>query len=468
MREDWQILGLESPTDDLAIVKKAYAARLRIHRPDTDPEGFQRLREAYERILERLRPRPRSAALDAGLGLPSSSRTPPDLFSPPQREASPGTEGGPAPTMEREVTLPDIDLPSAPTTPPADRLDIALDPGPSYRRDLSEQWRSLWGDPDQRRSKDAWIAFLAGEEWLHLPTRRRLEMEILVTLQEAWQENELRWIHAQAWLLLERHFGWLERELALAKIFLEDFVDHLAEEIRRSGRRWDPDRFPTAPVVRSEPFDVGSREGWRFSPGAIFPILLVLSIVLRIGLHGGFGSGDRSDRIPWADGVGSEPDYHGREVAEPPMRGSREWNIPPSPEPAPAPERPIVRLRTWTDETGGILPNSCASATDPDETCPWTNIVQVLRAGREQDARLVLTVGEEVVETLAVELNIAQRLRLCSRRGKDVVAIEEGFDPCASKVVKAWSVDRLEFRSVGTAAVACDTSQSCRWKTMGF
>ena len=468
MREDWQILGLESPTDDLAIVKRAYAARLRVHRPETDPEGFQRLREAYERILERLRPRPRSAALDAGLGLPRSSRTPPDPFSPPLHEASQGTEGGPAPTMEREVTLPEIELPPTRMRPPADRLDIALDPGPAHRRDLSEQWRSLWGDPDQRRSKDAWVGFLAGEEWLHLPTRRRLEMEILVTLQEAWLENELRWIHGQAWLLLERQFGWLEREMALAKIFLEDFVDHLAEEVRRSGRKWDPDRFPPSPVVRREEFDAGSREGWRFSPGAILPILVILSIVFKFGLRGCFDAGDPSNRIPWADGVGSESEFRGRELAEAPMRGSRDWNMPPSPQQSPAPERPIVRLRTWTDETGGILPNSCAAGTDSGESFPWMNIVQVLRAGREQDARLVLTVGEEVVETLAVELNIAQRLRLCSRQGKDVVVIEEGFDPCASKVAKAWSVDRLTFRSVGTAAVACDTSQSCRWKTMGF
>ncbi|WP_248741735.1 MULTISPECIES: J domain-containing protein [unclassified Pseudomonas] len=47
----WAILGLE-PDSDLRSIRRQYAALLKVHRPDEDPSGFQRLREAYEQAVE--------------------------------------------------------------------------------------------------------------------------------------------------------------------------------------------------------------------------------------------------------------------------------------------------------------------------------------------------------------------------------------------------------------------------------
>ncbi len=45
----WEALGLEhAAASDLDVVKKAYARLLKQHRPDRDPEGFRRIRDAYE------------------------------------------------------------------------------------------------------------------------------------------------------------------------------------------------------------------------------------------------------------------------------------------------------------------------------------------------------------------------------------------------------------------------------------
>ena len=60
----WHILGI-APTGDEAAIKKAYAARLREHRPDRDPAGFRRVRAAYEAALQQrtfVRPPPVNAA----------------------------------------------------------------------------------------------------------------------------------------------------------------------------------------------------------------------------------------------------------------------------------------------------------------------------------------------------------------------------------------------------------------------
>lgn len=46
MPSPWEILGLDEPTDNLKHIKKAYARKLKLTRPDDDPEGFMALREA--------------------------------------------------------------------------------------------------------------------------------------------------------------------------------------------------------------------------------------------------------------------------------------------------------------------------------------------------------------------------------------------------------------------------------------
>ncbi|EHM55490.1 J domain-containing protein [Cardiobacterium valvarum] len=46
----WQTLGI-APTGDEAVIKTAYAALIRQHRPDRDPAGFRRVRAAFEEAL---------------------------------------------------------------------------------------------------------------------------------------------------------------------------------------------------------------------------------------------------------------------------------------------------------------------------------------------------------------------------------------------------------------------------------
>ncbi|MBL0918844.1 MAG: J domain-containing protein [Hydrogenophaga sp.] len=47
----WNELGLDGPADSRTI-RRCYAALAKQHRPDTDPQGFQRLRAAYEAALQ--------------------------------------------------------------------------------------------------------------------------------------------------------------------------------------------------------------------------------------------------------------------------------------------------------------------------------------------------------------------------------------------------------------------------------
>ena len=46
----WSILGLE-PTKEVSAIRRAYAQQSRTCHPEEDPEGFLRLREAYQATL---------------------------------------------------------------------------------------------------------------------------------------------------------------------------------------------------------------------------------------------------------------------------------------------------------------------------------------------------------------------------------------------------------------------------------
>lgn len=46
----WEILGIE-PTTDLECIRQAYLALLPSFHPESDPQGFKRLRQAYEEAL---------------------------------------------------------------------------------------------------------------------------------------------------------------------------------------------------------------------------------------------------------------------------------------------------------------------------------------------------------------------------------------------------------------------------------
>lgn len=54
----WAVLAI-APTQDARQIKRAYAARLKVVRPDEDAAGFQALREAYSGHWRNATPRRR-------------------------------------------------------------------------------------------------------------------------------------------------------------------------------------------------------------------------------------------------------------------------------------------------------------------------------------------------------------------------------------------------------------------------
>ena len=68
MKLHWSLAHLGLPGDaDARAVKRAYAAKLKTTRPEDDPEGFQRLHEAYQAALDWMQSRETDTDIDADI-----------------------------------------------------------------------------------------------------------------------------------------------------------------------------------------------------------------------------------------------------------------------------------------------------------------------------------------------------------------------------------------------------------------
>jgi hypothetical protein len=74
----WSELGI-APTRDAAAIRRAYATRLRTVRPDEDPQGFARLRQAYERALAMAAAAPATASVGAVPAQPLTQAVAPEI-----------------------------------------------------------------------------------------------------------------------------------------------------------------------------------------------------------------------------------------------------------------------------------------------------------------------------------------------------------------------------------------------------
>ncbi|MGX9716812.1 hypothetical protein ACWYXJ_21545 [Janthinobacterium lividum] len=132
-RSLWAILGTE-PTGDERALKRAYAKRLKVTRPEDDPAAFQELREAYEYAL-------RHAHLFAE-----------ELPEPPAAEAE--AEAPEAPPMEPADLWGVIDEPAQ--EPPAELWGVIA----QEQTPPPEQWGVIAIDPAQEAA-NLWQGCLA-------------------------------------------------------------------------------------------------------------------------------------------------------------------------------------------------------------------------------------------------------------------------------------------------------------------
>ncbi|WP_216675395.1 J domain-containing protein [Brevibacillus sp. HB1.3] len=180
----WEVLEIE-PTEDIPSIKKAYSQKLKVHHPEDDPEGYQRLREAYDYAMKVAK---KGAIKETGPSFSDESNI----------------HIWPNPPNTVELTVETIDRPEE------------IDPVDEFM----EQVEEVYSDFSSRISHEQWSKLLNND----IVWNVRLNEIVEVTLLDFLHEH--RFLPKRVWESIEYCFRW--RELATEDP--DDRMEHFTEE----------------------------------------------------------------------------------------------------------------------------------------------------------------------------------------------------------------------------------------------
>ncbi|MDR9853909.1 tetratricopeptide repeat protein [Paenibacillus sp. VCA1] len=252
----WNILGIEA-TDDAAKIKRAYAAKLKQHHPEDDPEGYQKLREAYDHALKLAKERRKKAA---GLSMAESEGQEEDArpsfvetentrhtdgrnedeFDPEEigqdafgteTESEIETEPEIEPEIETEAeTEPDIEN-EYETTYVHRRLtdfgqNLPPEPADSLER-FMERIESLYDHFPSRIDPESWMEQLNSDVMWNVGTQSNVSIQLLYFMEEN------PFVPEAVWTLLENTFHWSETAGEDPEDFKDEFPNVYAYAVAK-------------------------------------------------------------------------------------------------------------------------------------------------------------------------------------------------------------------------------------------
>ncbi|GLI07175.1 hypothetical protein YDYSG_32050 [Paenibacillus tyrfis] len=183
----WNILDIE-PTNELSVIKKAYARKLKQHHPEDDPEGYQRLREAYDQAVRAAK---RNLKLD-------SFR---DLTEEAAAEKEESGQSDPGQDEQKEEGQPVV-IPSRMLfTDPAARVKSTEE----RLSEFIEKVTVVYRDIVQRIDMDSWQKLLYDDIMWDVKLQREVYKRMTVFL------DRHPYLPRDVWQLLESSFCWKEK-----------------------------------------------------------------------------------------------------------------------------------------------------------------------------------------------------------------------------------------------------------------
>ncbi|AJQ29476.1 heat shock protein DnaJ domain protein [Pelosinus fermentans JBW45] len=181
----WNLLGIE-PTDDIRLIKRAYADKLKIFHPEEDPDEFSKLQEAYRQALSQ-----------------AETAVVREAYGEPFRQLS----------WQQLRQARWADAPPSPREPAAGRF--------------MELLTSLCADAARRSDPGEWQRLLKGEEW-PLSLAPELHDEVLRLLKEQLP------LPYEAWTGCNELFAWIEPD-KLDELFDNDELIAMLEMLEYGG-----------------------------------------------------------------------------------------------------------------------------------------------------------------------------------------------------------------------------------------
>ena len=247
----WERLGI-GRTEDIKLIKRAYAKQLKKHHPEDDPEGYQALREAFDAAVSYAKKHALRIAGEAAASAETAdARTEqarPAEAGLPRRE-TPATEQTAAPPRIRlwppseyeEADAPG-DAPEPVLPPPRLHQELPGNPhpvpdGPLTVEDFIASAAVLYDDFPSRISTAKWLELLDSDIMWNMEAKQVIGRRLLELLQTR------RFLPPEVWRLLENSFGWAEnlREAAQYErgYFADSFLSYYIRQLQEPGLRYE-------------------------------------------------------------------------------------------------------------------------------------------------------------------------------------------------------------------------------------
>lgn len=208
----WNILCID-PTDNVSIVKKAYAKQLKLHNPEVDPEGYQKLREAYDYALKYLKN-------NKDIQFSHYNKT----------EKSEKLEINE--TFLNDYSWEDIKQESKYINDLEEVKTETLGFQEMVEEFISKV-QVLYNDFFSRINVENWRGLLKSEAVWYVGNRQLLNSKMLGFLMEN------HYLPQEIWWLLEENFNWNTQKEYLYEIYRKEFVDYLFRQINdNNGLRY--------------------------------------------------------------------------------------------------------------------------------------------------------------------------------------------------------------------------------------
>lgn len=211
----WTVLDIKSTTD-ISAIKRAYAAKSKIFHPEDDPEGFQRLRLAYETALRFAKCNQKNIEVSANVQQTLLIHEPSHC------------------NQESVKILPQIFNTNVRST------------AEEIVKEFIDKVRILYDDPNLKNDVALWKNLLKNEEYWNIEIKQKLNLQLLQFLADPdvisrqnlspyqqispYRESAYS-LPPEVWEFFNTFFFWTEQERELYKIFPTDFLDFVWEKI---------------------------------------------------------------------------------------------------------------------------------------------------------------------------------------------------------------------------------------------
>lgn len=188
----WSILKID-PTNNISEIKKAYAKQLRLHHPEDDPEGYQKLREAYESALKYVK----------------SEQEPLKSIKKENSEV-----------CEDDVLKPQL------------QVDF-IEKKPTFDDKVSNfisRVKILYDDFFSRVDVENWRGILNSEVMWYMGDKKLLDNKMIEFLMENHH------LPQSVWKLLDENFNWSQQKKYLYDKYSEEFIKYIFKQLEDSNQ----------------------------------------------------------------------------------------------------------------------------------------------------------------------------------------------------------------------------------------